>query len=122
MFYVIKNDNLYEFGDRVHSAWEFPQEAKELAGVSLFEFQQNRDKYLVQNGCLVDISKSEEYLSAQAEKAKEIRKSEIITALDALDMKCIRALREGGEDEDGIPFLQKYQSEIMTLREEYNSL
>lgn len=122
MFYVIKNDKLYEYGDNVHSAWEYPQEAKELAGVTLMEFQDNQDKYRVENGCLVDISQTEEYLAAEAQKAKEARKEEIQAALEALDMKCIRAMREGGEDEDGTPFLEKYQAEISALRQEYNSL
>lgn len=122
MFYVIKNNKLYEFGDSVNSAWEYPKEAKELAGVSLMEFQLTQEKYRVENGFLVDISQTAEYLAAQDEKAKSERKSEILSELNALDMKCIRAMREGGEDEEGIPFLEKYQAEITALRQEYNSL
>ena len=48
--------------------------------------------------------------------------AEIKSKLDALDLKCIRAIREGGNDEDGVAFLDKYQQEINTLREELNTL
>ena len=39
-----------------------------------------------------------------------------------LDLKCIRALREGGNDEDGVPYIEKFQAEISKLRAELSSL
>lgn len=122
MFYVIKNNNLYEYGDNVNRAWEYPAEAKELAGVDVITFEENRDKYTISNGSLVDISNTETYLNSVAQKAKENRIAEIKTELNALDLKCIRALREGGNDEDGVPYIEKFQAEISELRAELSSL
>ena len=122
MFYVIKDEKLYEFGDNVNQAWDYPGEAQELLGVTLSEFYENMDRYKVQDGKLVDISQTREYLAKVAEDEKSARKEAIQKELDSLDIKCIRAMREGGNDEDGTPFLEKYQAEIISLREEYNSL
>ncbi len=122
MFYVIKNNSLYEYGDNLSRAWEYPSEAKELAGVDVITFEENRDKYTISNGSLVDISNTETYLNSVAQKAKENRIAEIKTELNALDLKCIRALREGGNDEDGVPYIEKFQAEISELRAELSSL
>ncbi len=122
MFYVIKNNSLYEYGDNLSRAWEYPSEAKELAGVDVITFEENRDKYTISNGSLVDISNTETYLNSVAQKAKENRIAEIKTELNALDLKCIRALREGGNDEDGVPYIEKFQAEISKLRAELSSL
>lgn len=122
MFYVIKNNSLYEYGDNLSRAWEYPSEAKELAGVDVITFEENRDKYTISNGSLVDISNTETYLNSVAQKAKENRIAEIKTELNALDLKCIRALREGGNDDDGVPYLEKFQAEISELRAELSSL
>lgn len=122
MFYVIKNNSLYEYGDNLSRAWEYPSEAKELAGVDVITFEENRDKYTISNGSLVDISNTETYLNSVAQKAKENRIAEIKTELNALDLKCIRALREGGTDDDGVPYLEKFQAEISKLRAELSSL
>lgn len=122
MFYVIKNNSLYEYGDNLSRAWEYPSEAKELAGVDVITFEENRDKYTISNGSLVDISNTKTYLNSVAQKAKENRIAEIKTELNALDLKCIRALREGGNDEDGVPYIEKFQAEISELRAELSSL
>lgn len=122
MFYVIKNNNLYEYGDNVNRAWEYPAEAKELSGADVVTFEENRDKYAISDGLLVDISNTEEYLAAAAAKVKGTRISEIKEELNALDLKCIRALREGGNDEDGVPYIEKFQAEISELRAELSSL
>lgn len=122
MFYVIKDEKLYEFGDNVNYAWDYPDEAQELEGVTLSEFYRNMDKYKVQDSKLVDISQTEEYLAKASQEQKSARKLEIQNKLNDLDIKCIRAMREGGNDEHGTPFINKYQAEIISLREEYNSL
>ncbi len=122
MFYVIKDNILYEYGDRISAGWNCPQDAKELSGVTMADFIANKEKYVVQNECLVDISSTETYVALQQEKQKEARITEIKAELDALDLKCIRAMREGGNDTDGVPFLEKFQQQINTLRAELNSL
>lgn len=121
MFYVIKDEILYEFADTI-DVFDYPDEAKELQGVTLFEFQMNKDKYRIENGVLVDISQTDEYLAKTAAAEKEAAQQEIQKQLDALDLKCIRAMREGGNDTDGVPFLDKYQAQINELRAQYNSL
>lgn len=42
--------------------------------------------------------------------------------LDELDLKTIRAFREGGTNQDGIPYLELYQAEINSLRQKNNEL
>lgn len=122
MFYVIKEDKLYEYGDNVTQAWNFPDEAKELSGVEMFYFENHKEQFVVQNGILVDISGTEEYLSGLEVKDKTLRIEKIKAELEVLDIKCIRAIREGANDDEGIPFLEKYQSEINNLRDELNTL
>lgn len=122
MFYVIKDNAVYEYGDNVTKAWNYPEEAKELEGFDMLFYEQHKEQFKVQNGCLEDISGTDEYIIEHQTAQKNKRISEIKTELDALDIKCIRAMREGGNDEDGVPFLEKYQAEINTLREEINSL
>lgn len=122
MFYVVKDNLVYEYGDNVTKAWNYPQEAKEIDGIDMSFYEQHKEQYKVQNGSLVDISGSDEYVSKQQIAQRNERISEIKLELKALDIKCIRAIREGGIDDDGVPFLDKYQSEINTLREELNSL
>lgn len=122
MFYVIKDNLLYEYGDNVSAAWNYPHEAKELSGVDMLFYQEHKDQFAIKGGLLVDISGTEDYAALLQEKQKAERISEIKLELDALDVKCIRAIREGGNDEDGVPFLDKYQAEINALREELNTL
>ena len=122
MFYVIKNDNLYEYGNTVNRAWEFPAEALELPGVSLNEFEEQKDKYVIEHGILKDISSTSAYSLLQNEKEKTARINEIKSELSELDIKSIRAIREGGNDEDGIPFLEKYQNAINQLRIELKNI
>ena len=52
----------------------------------------------------------------------EDEKQAIQEQLDELDLKSIRALREGGTNEDGIPYLTFYQNQITKLREKYSEL
>lgn len=122
MFYVIKDNNVFELGNSVNSAWEYPQEAQELVGVTLEQYNTEPDKYEIIDGKLVDISQTDKYKARILQEQNEERKEEIQKELDALDIKCIRAMREGGSDADGTPFIDKYQAQILTLREEYNLL
>lgn len=52
----------------------------------------------------------------------ETEKQVIQEQLDELDLKSIRALREGGTNEDGVPYLTFYQNQINELREKYTEL
>lgn len=122
MFYVIKNEQMYEYSDKISKAMNYPEEAKELPGVTMREYQMNLDKYKIENGVLVDISQTEEYLAKAVAEEKAAEQQRLQAKLDALDIKCIRAMREGGTDTDGVPFLDKYQAQINELRAQYNSL
>ncbi|MBS5801863.1 MAG: hypothetical protein KIC80_02440 [Brachyspira sp.] len=122
MFYVIKDNKLYEYGDKVSKVWNSPQSAKELAGVDMSFFELHKERFKIQDGELIDISETDDYKLACLEEQKAERINEIKSELNMLDLKCIRAIREGGNDEDGVAFLDKYQQEINTLREELNTL
>lgn len=52
----------------------------------------------------------------------EIKLQNIQTKLNDLDLKSIRALREGGENSDGVPYLEYYQTQINELRLQYTNL
>lgn len=122
MFYVVKDEVLYEFADNIEAILDYPELVQEISGVTMFEYQMNKEKFKIENGKLVDITQTAEYLSKVAEEDKLARMQEIQSELDALDLKSIRAMREGGVGEDGVPYLDKYQAEIIELRNEYNSL
>lgn len=64
----------------------------------------------------------EKYLQEQAEIQKQKRIDEIKAQLNELDIKTIRALREGGDDDNGRPFIEVYQELINTLRDELDTL
>lgn len=122
MYYVIKDNSMYEFADRLDAILDYPESVQEIQGITMYEYQMNIDKYRIENGKLVDISQTKEYLAKTVEIDKLTRKQEIQSELESLDLKCIRAMREGGVDENGVAFLDKYQSQIIELRNEYNSL
>lgn len=122
MFYVVKEDNIFEYGDYINKAWEYPEEAKELSGIDSSYYETNKDRFAIVEGILTDISETDEFKLQVVEKEKTQRREQILEELAALDMKCIRAIREGGSDENGISFLEIYQNRINELRNEYNSL
>lgn len=62
------------------------------------------------------------YTSELAAKQRAIRIREIKETLEELDLKSIRAIREGGETDEGKAFLEVYQEEIETLRAEMTAL
>ena len=74
---------------------------------------------IMQNG---QPAKNPTYESELAEKQKAQRILEIKEELNHLDLKSIRAMREGGATKSGENYLDIYQTEINTLREELNTL
>ncbi len=66
--------------------------------------------------------KNPDYEKEKEEQIKERRRNEIKSKLSELDLKTIRALREGGENDNGQPFLKLYQEEINSLREELKTI
>lgn len=122
MFYVVKDNEIFEYGDKITRGWEYPAEAKELENVTALFFQENSDKFKINDGVLTDISQTEAYLGKIAAEEKEVQLTNIKNQLAELDIKCIRAMREGGNDDDGIPFLDKYLNQINTLREELKNI
>jgi len=63
-----------------------------------------------------------EFETKKQETQRQNRIKTIKQKLEELDLKSIRALREGGEDKNGIPYLEIYQNEINTLRQELQTL
>lgn len=62
------------------------------------------------------------YEAERTAKENAMRALEIKRELDALDLKSIRAIREGGADDDGILFTVKYQEQIAALRTELETI
>lgn len=81
------------------------------------------DYEVYQNGEIIDLRGSEEYEAEQLKIRNEERKTEILSALEELDKKRIRAICEPQElRDDGTSWLDYYNSLIFSLRDEYNSL
>lgn len=78
MYYVIKNDKLFEWGDS-KEYFEFPNNAKELAGVSMSEFNTAPEKYILENNKLVP---NPQYKQEQARKEQERIAQLNLTAAD----------------------------------------
>ena len=76
------------------------------------------DKYEVQNGQLVDISQTPEYIAEQEAKAKAIRKAEIKKEIDEIDTKRIRAIAEPSLKDGEQTWLEYYNEQIQELREQ----
>jgi len=81
-------------------------------------------KYEVQDGQLVDISETQEYKAKVLEKENAIKKADLQTQIDTLDVKSIRALREGGVKDEltGQTWAQYYTTQIAALRVEIAGL
>lgn len=78
----------------------------------------------LQNDSVVNISESEDYQNCILEKQKSVKKAEIQAQLDELDLRSIRALREGGIKDEitGQTWLEYYTAQIISLREEMDNL
>ena len=77
------------------------------------------DNEIIQDGTTIENPNYEEEIK---EKNKNLRIEEIKLKLSELDLKTIRALREGGFSESGKPYLEIYQNEIDELRNELQKL
>lgn len=85
------------------------------------DLKENPDKYKVKDNKLIKLSKSEyEQLLQQQEIQKEI--IQIQSQLDVLDLKTIRAMRDGGEKEPGLTWVDYYNQQIIELRQRKSEL
>ncbi|MBR6127894.1 hypothetical protein IKQ21_09445 [bacterium] len=112
MFYITQDGQIYsgdcQNGDRQLTADE----------VTLVR----SGKYAIIDLRVVDPSEQVGY--TQTQRINEINDSieQTQAELDKWDLKTIRALREGGNMEDGTPYLDYYQSEINALRARMSDL
>lgn len=90
-------------------------------------------KVIPSNGNLYALEQNEIFINGKIEinpffeKEKrlyqiEIELIEIQQKLEELDLKTIRALREGGANSDGVSYLEVYQSQINELRQKNSDL
>ena len=72
----------------------------------------------IQDNVLVDISSTDEYKAEILAKEKAAKKSELFAQIDELDIKSIRALREGGfyDETTGMTYLEHYTQQIIEIR------
>ncbi len=78
----------------------------------------------VQDGCLIDISERDEYKALIAAEENTAKKAEIQAQIDELDLKSIRALREGGIKDEitSQTWLEYYTEKIQELRQQITEL
>ncbi len=112
MFYITQSGQIYS-GDPQNNDRALTEEEANLV---------RNGRFTVVNNQVVDVTLQLGY--SQNQRINEINSEieEIHKQLDAWDLKSIRALREGGTREDGTTYLEYYQSQINTLREQLSEL
>lgn len=112
MFYITQSGQIYS-GDVQNNDRQLTDEE-----VLLLKSR----KFSILNNKVVDVETVAGF--SQKQRIHELNNEieEIYKQLNEYDLKSIRALREGGELEDGISYLDFYQSKINNLREQLQSL
>jgi len=72
----------------------------------------------VTDGVVADISDTDDYKAKALAKENTLKKIDLQTQIDELDLKSIRALREGGTTSDGTTYIEYYTNQITALRTE----
>lgn len=112
MFYITQSGQIYS-GDPQNDDRALTEEEAEIV---------RNGHYTVVNNVVVDESTLPGYSQNQQINQINVEIDDIHKQLDALDLKSIRALREGGTREDGTTYLEYYQSQINELREQLSEL
>ena len=112
MFYITQSGQIYS-GDPQNDDRALTEEEAEIV---------RNGHYTVVNNVVVDETTLPGYSQNQQINQINVEIDEIHKQLDALDLKSIRALREGGTREDGTTYLDYYQSQINALREQLSEL
>lgn len=78
----------------------------------------------VENEQIIDIKNTDEYKAKVSMQEKATRKSKLQSEIDELDLKSIRALREGGlkDTASGETWAEYYTSQIQAMRAEMANL
>lgn len=84
----------------------------------------NQDKAIIKNDAIVDISNSDEYKAKVIAKSNAAKKAELQDQINALDLKSIRAIREGGiyDEKSDQTWLDYYTAQIKFLRDQIANL
>jgi hypothetical protein len=77
MFYYIENDCVLEASDSVQGIYHLP--VQEFVDLTMSEYVENKDAYEVQNGELVCISDTQEYIAKKLQEAKDKKQNENTT-------------------------------------------
>ena len=112
MFYITQDGQIYS-GDPQNNDRELTQD--EIAIIK-------RGDYTVVNSKIIDATTLPEYKLKNKIIEIDNELVNIQRELDLLDLKSIRALREGGENVDGIAYIDFYQNQINDLRSQYSKL
>lgn len=112
MFYITQGGQIYS-GDCQNNDRELTAEE-----VSIIK----KGKFSIVDSKIVDSTTLPEYQLKLKVSELENKLTKIQKDLDALDLKSIRALREGGKTNDGVLYIDFYQNQINDLRSEYSEL
>lgn len=85
-------------------------------------FRANQNTYDYQDGKIVNISNTDEYKAKVTETENAMKKVELQAQIDALDLRRIRALAEGGNYSDTQTYLEHYTEQIVNLRTQLSEL
>ena len=112
MFYITQDGQIYS-GDCQNNDRELT--ADEVAIIK-------KGVFTVVNSKIVDSTTLPEYKINNKISEINHKLQDIQEKLDLLDLKSIRALREGGENSEGVSYIDFYQNQINDLRIQYSDL
>ena len=123
MFYTIIDNELKEYSD-VKENLNHPEIAKNLEGVSSKQFVENKDKYEVKKGRIVDISETYDYKKKTTAREDLFAQAKLQSLIEELDKKRVRAICEPEikDEKTGQTWLKFYTLQIQNYREQLEKL
>lgn len=119
MFYTIIDNELKEYSD-IKENLNHPEIAKNLEGVSSKQFVENKDKYEVKKGRIIDISKTDDYQKKATARENLSAQAKLQSQIEELDKKRVRAICEPEikDEKTGQTWLEFYTLQIQDYREQ----
>lgn len=114
MFYRIKEKMLFDYAD-----YKYSDDCLETDIITKTELDKDNQQVIVK-GKIIVLNPS--YSDIEAEKIKQAKITKIKCAIEELDKKSIRALREGGNYSKTQTYLEYYTEQISILRQELGGL
>jgi len=120
MFYRVNENGLIDCAD-----YKYAQNCLETDITTRADYCENQEKFAInEEGALIDISNTTEYLEQETKKETEKLKQVLIQKINDYDMRRIRAICEPTvkDANTGQTWLEYYTLQVQALREELINL